>query len=121
MLFNSICDFRSDSLLIVKPRFLRLAEIPPNVVQKASFVPSFLERYGLVEAGSHLFPILSGRLAEQPFENDAHVFGMFKSRKFGNSFQSKIRFRQQLFDAADLDPSNFRLRRTFQVLAKPPF
>jgi len=40
---------------------------------------SFFERYGLVEAGSHLCSILAGRLADQPFENDAHVFGVLKS------------------------------------------
>lgn len=38
----------------------------------------------------HLFPVLSRRLAYQSFENYTHVFGMFKTRKLGNSFQSKI-------------------------------
>ena len=70
---------------------------------------------------THLFSILAGGLAKQAFKNHTHVFGVFKARKLGNSFQSEICFGEQLFDAAALNPPNFSLGRTFQVLAKFPF
>src|ERR1017187_5659959 len=45
---------------------------------------------GILGNWLHLFPVLSRRLAYQSFENYTHVFGMFKTRKLGNSFQSKV-------------------------------
>ena len=45
---------------------------------------------------------------------------MLKTGKFRNSFQRKIGFGEQLFDAVDLDPADFRLRRALEVLTKSP-
>ena len=76
-----------------------------------SFADSIVEEATLSRVAAHplLFPELSGRLAEQAFENHTHVFRVLETRKFGNFFQRKVGVGEQLLDAAALDPTDFRL------------
>jgi hypothetical protein len=60
-------------------------------------------------------------LGGDPFEKNAHVFGMPETGEFRDAFEGEVRFREKLFDAADLGVSNLRLRGTLQVPAEPPF
>src|SRR5260370_35438 len=65
--------------------------------------------------------IFAGSLALIPFERDFQVFGMLESRQFGNFSQLQISIGEELFDALQLNRTDFLLWRPDQVLAESSF
>ena len=60
----------------------------------------------------------SGRFADEPFENDAHVLDVLEAAEFSDFLEREVRFDEQLADLGDLDAADFSLGGTAQTASE---